>query len=49
MKKDMLEYGEFSGSVHFSTEDEVFFGRVEGIPDLVSFEGSTVLELKKGF
>ena len=49
MKKDFLEYKNFIGSVHFSTEDEVFFGKVEGSPDLVSFEGSTVKELKKAF
>ncbi len=49
MKRDFLEYKEFTGSVHFSTEDEVFFGKIEGIPDLVSFEGSTVRELKKAF
>ena len=49
MKKDFLEYKGFIGSVHFSTDDEVFFGRIEGLPDLVSFEGSTVKELKKAF
>jgi len=49
MKKDFLEYKDFTGSVHFSTEDEVFYGKIEGIPDLVSFEGSTVKELKTAF
>jgi predicted HicB family RNase H-like nuclease len=36
-------------SVQFSAEDEVFFGQVLGINDLVSFEGTTVKELKKAF
>jgi len=49
MKKDYLEYKGFVATVHFSTEDEVFFGKIEGIPDLVSFEGNSVKELKKAF
>jgi predicted HicB family RNase H-like nuclease len=46
---DKLEFGGFLGSVHFSAQDEVFFGKLEGIDDLVSFEGSSVRELKKSF
>jgi predicted HicB family RNase H-like nuclease len=47
--KDILTYKEFIGSVHFDAGDEVFFGKVEGIDDLVSFEGDTVNELKQAF
>jgi predicted HicB family RNase H-like nuclease len=47
--KDVLIYRDYLGSEHFNAEDEVFFGKIEGIDDLVSFEGSSVLELKKGF
>ena len=47
--KDVLTYKEFVGSVHFSTDDEVFFGKIEGIDDLISFEGVSVAELKKSF
>ncbi len=46
---DKLKFKEFIGSVHFSSEDEVFYGRIEGINDLVTFEGSTVKKLKKAF
>lgn len=46
---DILEYKNYYAEVHFSAEDEVFFGKVLGINDLVSFEGSTVKELKKEF
>jgi len=35
--------------VHFNAEDEVFFGKIEGIEDLVSFEGQSVTELKNAF
>lgn len=47
--KDFLVYKDFIGSVHFNAADEVFFGRIENIDDLVSFEGSSVVELKKAF
>lgn len=46
---DILQYNEYFASVHFSAEDEIFFGKIIGINDLVSFEGSTVKELKKAF
>jgi predicted HicB family RNase H-like nuclease len=42
-------YKEFIGSVHYSTEDGVFFGKIEGIDDLISFEESSVKELKCAF
>ncbi|MCP4395973.1 MAG: type II toxin-antitoxin system HicB family antitoxin [bacterium] len=47
--KDVLTYQNFIGSVHFSAEDEVFFGKIEGIDDLISFEGTTVSELQQAF
>lgn len=46
---DKLKYKEFIGTVHYSNADEVFFGKIEGINDLVSFEGETVNKLKKAF
>ena len=46
---DRLKYKEFIGSVHFSAEDEVFYGKIEGVNDLVTFEGSTVKKLKSAF
>lgn len=46
---DKLVYQDFIGSVHFSADDEKFFGKLEGIDDLVSFEGTSVKELKKSF
>ncbi len=47
--KDIIRYKNFIGSVHFSTEDEVFFGKIEGINDLINFEGTTVRKLKQAF
>ncbi len=47
--KDVLRYKDFIGSVHFSAEDDCFFGKIEGIDDLVTFEGRDVDELKRSF
>jgi len=46
---DKLLYKEFIGTVHYSTKDSVFYGKIEGINDLVTFEGETVQELKTSF
>lgn len=35
---DILEYNGYYAMVHFSAEDDVFYGRIIGINDLVSFE-----------
>lgn len=47
--KDVLKFKDFIGSVHFSADDDCFFGKIEGIDDLVSFEGRDVDELKSSF
>jgi predicted HicB family RNase H-like nuclease len=46
---DILQYQQYFASVHFSSDDEVFYGRILGINDLVSFEGASVKDLKKSF
>ena len=46
---DILTYKGFIGSLHFSTQDDIFFGKVEGINDLITFEGESVKELKNAF
>ena len=47
--KDVIKYKDYLGTVHYSSEDEVFYGRIEAINDLVSFEGRDVEELKNAF
>ena len=47
--KDFLEYKDYLGSVHFNADDEIFYGKIECIDDLISFEGNTVNELKTAF
>ena len=47
--KNYLEYKGYIGTVEFSAEDKIFFGKIQGINDLVTFEGSSVDELEKSF
>ena len=47
--KDFLEYKDYIGSVRFSAEDEVFHGKLQGIRDLVTYEGTDVASLKQSF
>jgi len=47
--KDIIKYKGFIGTVHFASEDRVFYGKVEGVKDLITFEGSTVNDLEEGF
>ncbi|HEX7359476.1 MAG TPA: type II toxin-antitoxin system HicB family antitoxin [Bryobacteraceae bacterium] len=46
---DVMEYKGYVGSVHYSAEDEVFHGKLEGIRDLVTYEGTDVASLKAAF
>lgn len=47
--KNMMEYQGYFGSVHFSNEDDVFYGKVEFIRSLISYEGVDVQSLKLAF
>lgn len=47
--KDVLQYNGFIGSVHFDADDAVFYGKIEGISDLITFEGESVTELQQAF
>jgi predicted HicB family RNase H-like nuclease len=44
-----FNYKGYLGLVEYSDEDSTFFGKILGIDDLVTFEGSSVEELKKAF
>ena len=47
--KNTMEYKGYVGSVEFSEEDGVFFGKVMGIRSLISYEGTTAKELVNDF
>ena len=38
--KNTMEYKGYVGSVEFSEEDGIFFGKVMGIRSLISYEGT---------
>lgn len=44
-----MSYKGYLGSVAFSEQDGVFYGKVEGINGLVNFEGESVKELTDAF
>lgn len=47
--KNYLEYKGYIGTVGFFADDKIFFGKIQGINDLVTFEGTSVVELEKSF
>lgn len=47
--KDMIQYKGYYGSVHYSDDDQVFFGKIEYIKSLVNYEATNVKDLRKAF
>lgn len=48
-KNQFFEYQGYLGEVNFSEEDNLLFGKVLFIKDLISYEGQSVKELKTSF
>ena len=44
-----IEYKGYLGSVEFSEEDGLFYGKVMGIRSLISYQGETAKELLEDF
>ena len=44
-----MKYKDYSGSVEYSDEDGVFFGRIIGINDRITFDGDNVKSLRINF
>lgn len=44
-----LKYKSYLGSIEYSPEDGILYGKVLGIQDLISYEGRTGAELEKDF
>ena len=44
-----MEYKGYIGSVEFSEPDQIFYGKVQGIRSLISYEGSNAHELLEDF
>ena len=47
--KNMMTYKGHIGSVHYNDEDRVFYGKVEFIRSLISYEGTDVDSLSEAF
>lgn len=46
---NFMEYKGYVGSVEFSEEDALYYGKVQGICSLISYEGSNEKELVADF
>lgn len=44
-----IEYKGYIGSINYSSEDKCFFGKLEMIDDIITFEATTALELEDNF
>lgn len=44
-----LKYKDYMATLEYSAEDEVFYGKLFGINDLVTFEGTSVKDIKTAF
>jgi len=46
---NMMEYKGYYSNPRYSAEDNVFWGKIDGIDDSISFEGTSVNELQAAF
>jgi len=44
-----LEYKSYTASYYYSEDSGYFYGKVDGIDDLVDFEAESIPELKEAF
>ena len=47
--KDMIKHKGYFGSVHYNSDDRVFYGKIEFIRALVSYEGQDADSLEASF
>jgi predicted HicB family RNase H-like nuclease len=48
-KGQFLTYHNYLGSIEYNIHDELYFGKLLELTDLVSYEGKTIEDLKKAF
>ncbi|KQV43560.1 MULTISPECIES: type II toxin-antitoxin system HicB family antitoxin [unclassified Rhizobium] len=46
---NVMTYNGYSARIEYDAEDEIFFGRLAGISDGVTFHADTVVDLKSAF
>jgi predicted HicB family RNase H-like nuclease len=47
--KNMMKYKGYYGSVNYHDEDQIFYGKIEFIRSLISYEGYDVQSLRNNF
>ena len=47
--KNAMTYKGYVGTVEYSEEDNCLFGRIDGICDIISYEGVSVKEIRGAF
>ena len=47
--ENTINYKGYVGSIEFSEADGIFFGKVQGIHSLISYEGGNLIELENEF
>jgi predicted HicB family RNase H-like nuclease len=47
--KNAMTYKNYTARIEFDAQDRIFFGRLAGIRDIVTFHGRTVDELEAAF
>ena len=45
----VLTYRGYTGTVEFSEDDNILYGKVQGIRSLISYEGETIKEIAEDF
>ena len=48
-EKQTIHHKGYSGTLEYSEEDEVYYGKLTGINDLISYEGKTTEECIEDF
>lgn len=49
LMKKMMRYKDFYGTIEYSLDDNIFYGKVIGINELILYEGKILEELIKDF
>lgn len=47
--KDIMKYKDYYGSIHYESEAPIFYGKLEFIKALVSYEATDAVGIKKAF
>lgn len=49
MNEKLLYYRGYTGDIHYSQDDNCYYGIVQNIKGLVTYEGATLEELEKDY